>query len=137
MQRKHRIVVDTNIWISYLISKQFSFLDGLLEKKQVRLVWSKELLTEFIEVASRPKLRQYFHEDELKMLLQRVEEYSDFIVVGSSVNVCRDEKDNFLLSLSKDGFADFLLTADKDLLVLKRFEKTEILTVSDYIHKYL
>jgi len=71
------------------------------------------------------------------MLLNRIEEFSDFIVDGSSVKLCRDEKDNFLLSLAKDGFADYLLTSDKDLLVLKRFEKTEILTALEYFHKQL
>ena len=35
------------------------------------------------------------------------------IQVKSSVDLCRDPKDNFLLSLSIDGSAQFLITGDK------------------------
>lgn len=31
-------------------------------------------------------------------------------------NLCRDPKDNFLLSIAKDGNANYLLTGDNDLL---------------------
>jgi len=41
------------------------------------------------------------------------------------VNACRDFKDNFLLSLCRDGKADFLITGDPDLLVIKKFEKKQ------------
>jgi predicted nucleic acid-binding protein len=52
--------------------------------------------------------------------------------VVSSVTLCRDEKDNFLLSLARDAQADYLLTGDKDLLVLRTFEKTQILTIAEF-----
>jgi uncharacterized protein len=57
-----------------------------------------------------------------------------FIEVSSTVDVCRDIKDNFLLALAKDGKASHLLTGDKDLLVLKNFGKTKILTIAEYLN---
>ena len=51
----------------------------------------------------------------------------------SKVNVCRDTKDEFLLALSKDGKADYLVTGDKDLLSLYRYRKTDIVTFSQFI----
>ena len=59
-------------------------------------------------------------------------EHGEFITVTSSTNICRDPKDNFLLSLSKDGKASYLITGDKDLLDLKRFGKTQIVTMKKY-----
>ena len=53
----------------------------------------------------------------------------------SNVNLCRDQKDNFLLSLSKDSQANYLITGDKDLLDLKTLENTKIITMSDYLKK--
>ena len=35
-------------------------------------------------------------------------------------------------SLAKDSKADFLITGDKDLLVLKEFEETQIVTIIEY-----
>lgn len=50
------------------------------------------------------------------------------IRVRSEVDECRDKKDNFLLSLCRDGKADLMITSDIDLLVLKRFDTTNIIT---------
>lgn len=52
----------------------------------------------------------------------------------SDVTICRDEKDNFLLALAKDSGADYLITGDKDLLILKTIEKTKILTIVDFLN---
>lgn len=77
------------------------------------------MLNEFVTVCRRPKLRKYFRVETLTMLLDLIEENAEFIEVESDVDLCRDPKDNFLLSLGKDGKADYLITGDKDLLVLE------------------
>lgn len=56
-----------------------------------------------------------------------------FIDIQSVVTICRDPKDNYLLALVKDAKADFLTTGDQDLLVLKSFEGTEIITYRDFL----
>jgi putative PIN family toxin of toxin-antitoxin system len=66
------------------------------------------------------------------MLLELIEHYADFISINSNVKVCRDENDNFLLSLAKDSSANYLITGDNDLLVLNQFEKTRIITIAEY-----
>jgi len=43
-----------------------------------------------------------------------------------------DPKDNFLLALAKDGNADYLITGDNNLLSLKEFGKTKIVTLSEF-----
>lgn len=132
MAKKNRIIIDTNLWVSFLLTKQFSFLDDLLEHRKIQLIFSQELLSEFVEVIKRPKLRKYFSDENLESLLETIEQYADFITVTSNVNVCRDEKDNFLLSLAKDGSANYLITGDQDLLVINQFEKTEIITIAEF-----
>lgn len=134
MQKKHeqKIIIDTNLWIHFLITKQYTFLDNLLENGKVRLVFSHELLTEFVEVVKRPKLKKYFSEDDLKQMLELIDHYADIISVTSDVKVCRDENDNFLLSLAVDSKANYLITGDNDLLVINQFENTRIITISEY-----
>ena len=66
-------------------------------------------------------------------MLSTFEPFIDLIEVESSVSICRDTKDNFLLALAKDGNADYLLTGDKDLLVIIKFGKTKITTIADFI----
>jgi uncharacterized protein len=49
-----------------------------------------------------------------------------------SLKVCRDPKDDFLLALAKGSRADFLITSDRDLLDLKNYSWTRIVTVKQF-----
>jgi len=66
-------------------------------------------------------------------LLNCFDQFGVLIKVKSAVKICRDEKDNFLLNLSIDSKADYLISGDNDLLVLKQIEKTKIITFTDFI----
>lgn len=132
MPKGHKIIIDTNLWISFLLTKQYAFLDALLNKRKVKLIFSDELLAEFFEVVQRPKLSKYFQNKDLEQLIELINLYAEFYTVKSTVDFCRDEKDNFLLALAKESNADFLITGDKDLLVIKKFENTEIVTIVEY-----
>ncbi len=130
-----RIILDTNFWISFLIKKDYSRLDSLLFSKQAILVFSEELLEEFVTVAKRQKFRKYFSLTDLEHVINAIEAYAEFIKVKTDVTVCRDEKDNFLLSLAIDGGAFYLISGDYDLLELKVFGKTNIVTFTDFLKK--
>ena len=136
MQNKvSRIIIDTNLWISFLITKDFTKLDEIIFSKESILVFSDELLDEFIEVAKRPKFRRFFSQLDIEEMLETINEYADFVKVQTKVEICRDLKDNFLLSLSIDGNADFLLTGDKDLLDLTKFGEAQIITISEFLQR--
>src|SRR5215470_11000510 len=97
-----RIIIDTNLWISYLLTKDAK-LDRLLANNLTTLLFSQDLITEFIEVARRPKFKKYFSSPDLEALLMSISTKAIFIEVLSSVNLSPDPKDNFLLALAKDG----------------------------------
>lgn len=128
-----RIIIDTNLWISWLITKDFKKLDKILLDKKSKLVFSQELLEEFIEVANRPKLKKYFSKKDIHDLLDLIDEFAIFIDVVSKIDTCRDAKDNFLLSLAVDCKASFIITGDRDLLELKNIKTTEIITISNFL----
>ncbi|WP_461790257.1 putative toxin-antitoxin system toxin component, PIN family [Pedobacter sp.] len=128
-----RVILDTNLWISFLITKDFSRLDEIVFSKKCVIIFSEELLDEFIEVTKRPKLRRFFSPSDVEDIIEVLQEYAEFVTVKSNIRECRDEKDNFLLALAADGKADYLLTGDKDLLEIKKFRKTTISTISDFL----
>ena len=130
------IILDTNLWISFLITKNYTKLDSLLASDKITFLFSHELLSEFLEVTSRSKFRKYFAVEEVTHLITSIEKYIDTIKISTEVAVCRDEKDNFLLALAIDGNADYLITGDNDLLILKTQAKTKILTMSDFLKEF-
>jgi len=101
----------------------------------MRLLFSAELYNEFLEVVSRPKFKKFFSDIDLKKLTESINEHADFIDVKAQVDICRDKKDNFLPALCEDGKADYLLTGDEDLLVLKKFKGTSIIKIAEYLRK--
>ena len=134
MQNKvSRIIIDTNLWISFLITNDYTKLDEIIFSRNAILVFSQELLDEFLTVARRPKFRRFFSLADIEDLLETISEYADLVKVKTEIKVCRDPKDNFLLELSIDGNADFLLTGDNDLLDLAKIGETVIVTISDFL----
>ena len=128
-----RIVIDTNLWISFLLNKDFKKLDEQIKKGKIKLIFSVELIDEFMTVVDRPKFRKFFNKGDIEELIGLFDSYGEVIRVNSQVDICRDPKDNFILSLLKDSKADFLLTGDMDLLELKEFHGTRIFKMVDYL----
>jgi predicted nucleic acid-binding protein len=44
-----------------------------------------------------------------------------------------DPKDDYLLGLCKDGQVDYLISGDQDVIALKQFEATKILSLSQFL----
>jgi putative PIN family toxin of toxin-antitoxin system len=128
-----RIIIDTNLWISFIISKRFDALDSLIQSNQVRLLFSIELIEEIQATIEKPKLKKHFAANSVEQMLLTFKSFIEVIPVKSKVNVCRDPNDDFLLALSNDGKANYLVTGDKDLLSLNRYRKTDIVTFSQFI----
>ena len=128
-----KIIIDTNLWISFVISKKLNLLDPLLLTGKARLLFSTELIDEIERTISKPKLKHFFGIKGIDEMLIAFDPFIDLIEVDSMVTICRDPKDNFLLALAKDGKADILLTGDKDLLQIKKFGKTKIKSITSFL----
>jgi uncharacterized protein len=132
-----KIVIDTNLWIGYFMGKHVrSYLDKILSDPQFDLLISQKSLDELTSVLSRPKFQKYITIEQIDMLVALIRRRSNFIDVTSQIALSRDSKDDFLLALSLDGQANYLLTGDEDLLVLQKIEQTLILKIADFIALY-
>ena len=128
-----KLIIDTNLWVSFLISNSHRKLDTLLIGNKIIFLFSEALLSEIKQTISKPRLKKYFLENAFGEMMEVFEPYIELIEVRSTVNVCRDPDDNFLLALAKDGKANYLLTGDEDLLILKNFGKTSIVTIASFL----
>ncbi len=134
-KKESKIIIDTNIWVSFLLTKEYSKLDSLFSDTHIKLLFSQELLREFLEVTQRPKFKKYFSSEDLDELVLQIGNHAEFFEVKQQVTICRDAKDNFLLALAQASNATHLITGDKDLLSLKSFRKTKILTLATFLTK--
>jgi len=127
-----KVIIDTNLWISFLIGKQLISLKDLLVNRTIQPIFSSQLLEEINLVTKRPKLQKYFSAVKVAELIEFLQVIGLVIEVKSTVHICRDLKDNYLLALAKDSNADYLITGDLDLLIIKEFETTKIVTYQDF-----
>lgn len=132
-----KVVLDTNILISSLFWKgpPRSTVDLAIAGK-VLSITSPEILEELESV-----LYEDFPEvpyDRIEEIIRDVLSYSRLTVVDRiDVKGLRDLKDAKIIACALSGKADYIVTGDKDLLVLKEYKgikmlnpKTFLLTIS-------
>ena len=127
-----RVVIDTNIWISFLIGKTLSGLSEALINDKIRILFSEELFDELVEVLQRPKFKKYFSQNDIMELISLIHLKTERIEIKEQFEDCRDPKDNFLLDLCVSGDADYLITGDDDLSALNPFRGVKIINYRDF-----
>ena len=108
------------------------YLDQILIDTRFDLLISQQEIDELTLVLKRPKFQKYINAEQIETLISLILRRSIVIEVSSQIALSRDPKDDYLLALSIDGHADYLITGDKDLLVLEQFEQTIIIV---YTHR--
>ncbi len=127
-----KVVIDTNVWRSFLIGKRLAQLKHHLSSGKIQVVTCPELMEELREVTSRPKLRGYFPAAEVSNLFSLLDVIAIHVDVTVRKPLCRDPKDDFLLALVEKSKADYLVTGDKDLLIHDPFGLARILSPSAF-----
>lgn len=130
--KSFKIIVDTNVWISFLIGKNLKGLQEYIDSQTVLIVTCNEQIQELTDVFKKPKIKKYFTTQQILEFFELLDESSVNVVIKTKTELCRDLKDNYLLSLAIDSNADFLITGDNDLLILHRIENTNIIKFIDF-----
>ncbi|MBD1855058.1 MULTISPECIES: putative toxin-antitoxin system toxin component, PIN family [Leptolyngbya] len=134
MSSKARYVFDTNVIVSSLLfknsnpSKAFRYA---LQHGEVLL--SLELLEELSDVLGREKFDRFITSEERDEFLETFVERATLIEVIERVQECRDPKDDKILELALNGQAEYIVSGDKDLLVLNPFREVNIVTVEEFV----
>ena len=131
-----RLVIDTNILISSLLASALlpAHLIVLWREGRFDLLTSVAQLDELMRVTRYPKIRERLAPALAGRLINEVRDLAIMVTNLPVVTASSDPYDNYLLAMASAGSADFLLTGDKrDLLGLKLFEGTKIITVHDFL----
>ena len=128
-QKKIKAIIDTNLFISFLIGKKLKSLKQRLTDASIELIFAEQNILEIKIVTSREKFRKYFDQNQVDDLIHFIQTTGKVYQINEVPTVCRDPKDDFLLELAKISNADFLVTGDKDLIDMRSFGETAIITV--------
>jgi len=98
----------------------------------IKLIITDQLINELKLVTSRPKFRKYFDKQDVNEFIDLISIIGFAYQIQDIPAVCRDPKDNFLLSLCLIGNAAYLVTGDKDLLDMVEYKGTKIITATKF-----
>jgi uncharacterized protein len=133
MRNDVRYVFDTNVIVSALLFEnskpaqalRYALLNG-------ELLLSLDLLEELNEVLGRERFNRYVVSEKREEFLEALIERAVLIDITESVQACRDPKDDKVLELALNGKAQYIITGDKDLLVLNPFRNVMVITVDEF-----
>lgn len=127
---KYRVVVDTNIFISGLLfGGNAKEILRLIENSKIILLISPQTLSELSVKLTHFGLSSTLR-NEFFLLLEQM---SVKVIPKGKIDIVRDKKDNMFLELACEGKADFIITGDKDLLVLKIYKDIRIISSKAFL----
>ena len=130
-----RALLDANLLVSYLLAPERESPSHRIVRSAIRgeftLLVPEALLEELVAaVARKPYLRERIRPEEMAALAEVLKAVAEIIprITAPIPRVTRDPKDDYLIAYALVGRADYLVTGDKDLLVLEQVDDLRILT---------
>ena len=129
-----RIILDTNIWISFLIGHRLSEIRTIVTDKRFEVFVCPQLMGEIVDVASRDKIQRYIPSTDVSDLLRIIRAFCHSVEIDvDAVSMIRDPKDLYLLSLTETIEAAYIISGDADLTTLRKHGNTRIITLAEFI----
>lgn len=134
MSSQIKVLFDCNTWISFSMGGRLKQLENLLPNPHLEIFSCQILLDEFEDVVKRPHLNKYLQAERVLLARKSLETVLlPFKITSTLKPISRDPKDDYLLHFSFQYSLNYLVTGDKDLLVLGQYQNTRILTFSNFI----
>ena len=124
--KKTSFVLDTNIWISAIITNSETKLEQFISKNKLTIYICPEMILELKDVLKRPKFNKYLNKSipEYILLIEKV------CLTNNSpkhYNMAPDKDDNYLYDICIDT-KSILVTGDK--LLLNYISNPPVVTIS-------
>lgn len=139
MRSDLRIVADTNVIISGLFgiknSPSYQIFEAIRSRILI-LVLSPPIVEELEEVSGRERIvkRTKMSKEDRISFIEGIIEHSEVMRgVQLSKITGRDVKDDMFLACAYEANADYIVIGDRDLLVLKKYGDTKIVTPREFI----
>lgn len=136
LPRRPRLVVDSNVWVSFMLTRSFSRLPEIIRTGRAIPLISSEALSELEDVLARPKFRKQITAERTARFMAFLQLSGTMVEPEVEIKACRDPKDDHLLALAVAGQADIFVTGDSDLLSMDPFQKIRIIGPSEFLRSF-
>ena len=130
-----KVVFDTNIFISAFVvpGSQGERAFILARQRRFDLYTSVPILTE-----TANKLREKFDQsaEDIKEALKIISRAAEVLKPSTKLHVLEDVPDNRILECAVEAEADVIVTGDRHLLKLKKFQGIPIVRLVDFLRMF-
>lgn len=136
----HKIVLDTNVIVSALISDGYPsiIIDEIVFAQKVEVCISDSVFQEYITVLSRDKFLKYIEfRTNADIVLSTLEQIAIKYKPDIVINEIKDKSDNKFLELAVFANADFLITGNTNHFTISEYNSVKIISPKEYIDNYL
>ena len=137
--KKHvpKVVLDVNVWVSALLwGGKPAEIVVAAEKRQINVFLSEEIVQEFSQVLSYPKIKKIYQTEGLneEKLVEAVLKVSKFVGATEKVKVVMEHPaDDKFIECAQAAGAKYIVSGDKHLLKIAHYKKTRILSVNEFL----
>lgn len=129
-----RYVFDTNVIISALLFENSTPAQALrYALANGKVLLSIELPAELSEVVGRKRFDRYVASEKREEFLEGLVEQSVLVEIVENVQECRDPKDDKVLDLALNGDAQYIISGDRDLLMLHPFRNVIVISADEFL----
>ena len=131
-----KIVVDTNVIISgvFFGGAPGEVLKAIVSNKVTGCA-TKQIVEEYIEIVNEMISRKQGKLNNA-ILLTLIESF-EMINPKTHIEISRDPDDDKFIECAKDANALYIVSGDKDLLVIEQYENIRIITAKEFCDNYL
>ncbi|HYV93574.1 MAG TPA: putative toxin-antitoxin system toxin component, PIN family [Chitinophagales bacterium] len=126
-----KFILDTNIWISYIVTDTLGELIESIVLKELTIYADRHLMNEIKNVLLRPKYKKYL-KAPVSQFIEVIELGVTMVNTQPRVSHLPDPKDNFLIALARASQTINVVTGDKALLALSVYEGVEFVSLADF-----
>ncbi len=135
-----RAVIDTNILIRALIKPRGTVgpIIARLGNGDFIIIYSMPTLDELIAKLALPRIHQKYRVEEfdIEALVALIGARGELVEPTRMIRICRDPDDNMFIEAAIAGHARYVVTGDRDLLTLKKFETVRFVTPRTFLASF-
>ena len=133
-----RVVLDTNIWLSGIFWQGNPYkIIKIGEQKKIEIIISRDIIEEILEVLNRDHRFQKLIADRkaaINDLIKTTLFISTLVEPKTKISfVEEDSDDNKILEAAMEGKADYIVSGDRHLLEIGKFNGIKIMKARSFL----
>jgi putative PIN family toxin of toxin-antitoxin system len=123
-----RAVFDTDMFVSSMIKrgKPRDLWNAVLDGR-MRLIVSRKILEELVDVASRPKIGKYVDKAAMDSFLMILLQKAELVKTSEELpGIVKDSDDSVIFETAVAGGAGYIVSGDSHLIRLSSFREIKI-----------